>query len=302
MDLNLVQIIFDVETDNADAHAAFYYQALRRFDLLFRQSCCRYGLKTCLACMEHPVCPYRDVFAQELSSDPDVVRRHQKPPLPFAFKIKQFPDNGSCLELSLVVVGNAVNHLPVFINAVRRLIESISEQCPGTAPSITGTYCTDYQSVRHELDCSSHGTQNLVVLSSLEIMEITEGAENIRLILESPLRLLSAGSVLYTMDFSVFLRSQLRRCSSLFAYYGDGELDIDYAGLSSVANHVKCLNDGIHYLQPSWSQRSNHAGLQGISEFGEVAPGMLPLLAFGSYLNAGKGASFGLGVYRTEVA
>ncbi|MBC7961841.1 MAG: CRISPR system precrRNA processing endoribonuclease RAMP protein Cas6 [Steroidobacteraceae bacterium] len=302
MDLNLVQIVFDVETDNAAVQAAYYYQALRRFDLLFRQACCRCGGTQCSACKEQTACPYREVFAQELSTDPDIVRRHQKPPLPFAFKIRQIPDNNSCFEISLVVVGNAVNHLAVFNSAVRRLIESTAQQCPGAVPVITGIYCLDYQSLRHELDCSFRSTGNLVILSSLEIMENTVEAENIRLILDSPLRLLSAGAVLYDFEFTVFLRSQLRRCSSLFAYYGDGELELDFAGLSAAADHVKCLKNGIRYLQPSWSQRSNHAGLQGISEFGDLAPGMRPLLALGSYLNAGKGASFGLGAYRAEAA
>lgn len=300
VDLNIVQIIFVLESDNTDAYVAALYQALRRFDLFFKQTCCRYGFKSCLACKEQTVCPCRDVFAQELSTDPDVVRRHQKPPLPFAFKIKQLSDNDSCLELSLVVIGNAVNHLPVFIKAVRRLIESHPVQYSRTAPDIIGIYCTDYQSARHELDCSSLGTQNLVVLSSLEIMEYAVAAEHIKLILESPLRLLSSGSVLHKMDFAVFLRSQLRRCSSLFAYYGDGELEIDFAGLSAMANHVECHNDGIIYSQPSWSQRSNHAGLAGTSLFGEDTAGMMPLLVLGSYFNAGKGASFGLGAYRVE--
>lgn len=300
MDLNLVQIIFDLETDDTAAIAALCYQKMRSFDQFFRQSCCRHESKACLECVEQPVCPYPDVFAQKLSADPDVVRRHQKPPLPFAFKIRQMLCNNSSLELGIVVVGSAINHLPVFVDAVRCFIKSTREQCPGTASEITGTYCIDYQSIRHELDISFQGTQNLVVLSSLEIMENTTVAENIRLILESPMRLLSAGSVLHTMDFGVFLRSQLRRCSSLFAHYGDGELDIDYAGISISANRARCLNDGIRYAQPSWSQRLNQAGLAGISVFTEIAPGMLALLKLGSYFNAGKGASFGLGAYRTE--
>lgn len=300
MDLNFVQLVFDVESNNPDMHAACFYQALRSFDIYFRQSCCRYGSKTCHACKEPSVCPYPDVFSQKLSADPDVVRRHQKPPLPFAFKIRQLPDNGSCLKISLVAVGNAVNHLPVFIAAVHRLIKSTYEKCHGASADITGTYCLDYQSVRHELETSSKDPLNLILLSCLEIMNNTADSVDIRLILESPLRLVSAGSIVHSMNFSVFFRSQLRRCSSLFAYYGDGELEIDYSGLSTAAIHVSCLNDGIKYVQPYWSQRPNCAGLIGLSDFGGVSSGILPLLTLGSYLNAGKGASFGMGAYRIE--
>ncbi len=279
---------------------SYLYQVSRNFDLYFRQSCCRYGLKTCHDCKEQSVCPYPDVFAQKLSVDPDVVRRHQKPPLPFALKIRQLPDSVSYLEIGLVVIGTAVNHLPVFIDAVHKMTESTYEKCHGTSTDITGIYCLDYQSVRHELETSFKDPMNLILLSCLEIMNNTSDSKNVRLILESPLRLVSAGSVLHVMNFSVFLRSQLRRCSSLFAYYGDGELDIDYFGLSSTAINVKCLNDGIKYVQPFWSQRPNCAGLRGLSVFSGVSSGILPLLTVGSYFNAGKGASFGMGVYRAE--
>lgn len=300
MDLNLVQIVFDVETENTDAVESFMYQALRRFDVLFRQSCCRFGSKICLECNEQSVCPYQNIFAQELSTDLDIVRRHQKPPLPYAFKISHMHDKKSCLEISLVVIGNAVNHLYLFDVAVRKMIELIPEKLSGTIPVITGTYCIDYQSGRHELDFSLHGTQNMVVLSSLEIMENTTGSGNVRLILESPLRIISTGFVLHSMDFGAFFRSQLRRCSSLFAYYGDGELDVDYVVLSAAANQVNCLKNGIRFLQPSWSQRPNCAGLLGIAECEHVVQGILPLLNLGSFINAGKGASFGLGAYSAE--
>ncbi|MDO9308853.1 MAG: CRISPR system precrRNA processing endoribonuclease RAMP protein Cas6 [Deltaproteobacteria bacterium] len=154
--------------------------------------------------------------------------------------------------------------------------------------------------LRHRLDLLSSASQNVIVLSSLDIMENPVGGENIRLVIESPLRLLRGGSELRRFDFSAFLRSQMRRCSSLFAYYGDGELDIDFAGLSGEASLVKCLDDGIRYSQPHWSLRPNHAGLIGISRFAGVTPGILSLLTLGAYINAGKLASFGFGAYVTE--
>jgi len=298
VDLNLVRLIFEVETDNPDVAA--YYQALRRFEQLFRQTCCGNLRDECIACNERSSCSYRAVFAQDLSSDPDVVRRHQKPPLPFAFKLKQVPNDESYLEISLVVAGKAINHLDAFIRSVRQMVEMIPAQNHVSAPCIRGVYCLDYQMLRHRLDLLSSASQNVIVLSSLDIMENPAGAEIIRLIIESPLRLLCGGSELRRFDFSAFLRSQMRRCSSLFAYYGDGELDIDFAELSGEASLVKCLDDGIRYSQPPWSMRQNHAGLIGASCFAGVTPGILSLLTLGAYINAGKLASFGFGAYGTE--
>lgn len=300
MDLNLVQLVFEVEADDAKTMTAGLHRAVRRFDLLFRQSCCRYGARPCLGCKDQAACPYWAVFAQELSTDPEIVRRHQKPPLPFAFKIRHISANNSCLDVSLVVVGSAINHVSVFCNALQRLIESCSDHCLGTLPTTTGIYCLDYQRVRHKLDSMPHDTQNLVVLSSLEILKNTSEDGNVRLVLESPLRLLSAGSIVHAFDFDVFMRAQLRRCSSLFAYYGDGELEVDYVAISQNAKKVVCSKDGISYSLPDWSNRANQAGLLGISEFKGLAKGMLPLLALGSCFNSGKGASFGSGVYRID--
>jgi len=300
VDLNLVKLIFDVEADNTNEFTANLVIGMHSFNKLFRELCCNCGLIDCHSCKERALCPYRSVFSQELSTDPDIVRRHQKPALPFAFKIIQVPDNKSHMEISLVVVGSAINYLPVFKTAVRLLIESCSMQFSGNMSHINGIYCLDYQSVRHEMDWTPHGNLNLVVLSSLEIMKNILGANNVRLVLESPLRLLSTGSVLHNLELGIFLRSQMRRCSSLFAYYGEGELDIDFAELSALVGKVSCHKDGICYSQPYWSQRSSHAGLLGISEFSNLAPGMLPLLTLGSYFNAGKGASFGFGAYKVD--
>lgn len=301
MDLNLVQLLFNLETDNANGLAAVLFNALRNFNQIFRQVSCQVGVNGCLGCKQVSNCPYRSVFAQELSTDPDVVRRHQKPPLPFAFKINKLSGNNSSISLGLVVVGNALNHLPVFYRAVQRMIEAVPDLSPGAVPVITSIDCLDYQSMRHKLDCSLDIHQNLVVLSSREIIKNAVDAKKIRLILDSPLRLLSAGSLLHSMDFAVFLRSQMRRCSSLIAYYGEGELEIDFTGLSTAASQVKSINNRILYSQPKWSQRHSHAGLLGISEFGDIASGMLPLLTLGSYLNAGKGSFSGMGAYQLEI-
>lgn len=300
MDLNLVAIVYALKIDQVYDPCADLYQAVRRFEQFFRQVCCQSGRTGCGACTLKPDCAHPAVFGQQLSSDPETVRRHQKPSLPFAFKISSSAESGSGIEISLVIVGSAINHLPVFNRAVRLLIESIPVQPQGTVSELTGIYCLDYQATRHELDVSSPDIQNLVVLSGLQIMKNTADTGRISLTLESPLRLLNAGSILHRMDLSVFLRSQMRRCSSLFAYYGEGELEIDFAGLASAADRVTATGDGIRYLQPRWSQRPNHAGLIGASQFRAVDPGIVPLLALGSYFNAGKSASFGMGAYRVD--
>src|SRR6185369_17991609 len=72
-------------------------------------------------------CPCRTRFDQNLTPDPSALRRYQKPPLPFAFRIPLLPEKsvqGTSVELSLVITGEAINHLDHFLKAVRRLMGS----------------------------------------------------------------------------------------------------------------------------------------------------------------------------------
>lgn len=109
------------------------------------------------------------------------------------------------------------------------------------------------------------------------------------------------GSITRSFDFSQFFRSQLRRCSSLFAYYGEADLvDIDYPLLAEASNRVSMLENSIRYNRPPWSRRHNHAGLLGSADMCGLVDGMAQLLTLGAYFNAGKGASFGQGYHRVD--
>ena len=163
--------------------------------------------------------------------------------------------------------------------------------------AVSGSWCLDYQGGRHELNAPS---LSLVLLSGLEILQSTHYSEAIRIHLESPLRLLCSGTVAHSFDFGALLRSQMRRCSSLFAYYGEGELELDYGFLSEAADRVTCLRNNSEFTKPQWTNRAALSGMLGVVEFTDLADGMLPLLMLGSYFNAGKGAAYGMGVYRFE--
>jgi hypothetical protein len=109
------------------------------------------------------------------------------------------------------------------------------------------------------------------------------------------------GSISHFFDFAAFFRSQLRRCSSLCAYYGTGEIELDYVRLSEQANTVTVFENKIQYTQPPWSKGLNKAGLTGRADCTGLTEQMLPVLLLGSYFNAGKGASFGSGFHQIEV-
>ncbi|HXE97631.1 MAG TPA: CRISPR system precrRNA processing endoribonuclease RAMP protein Cas6 [Dongiaceae bacterium] len=301
MDLDFVRIECEIIADSPVQLTAALYGALRNFEELFKGACCPNKQEPCTSCGLHIGCPYRIVFGQQLSSDPEIVRLHQKPSLPFSLYIDGMDGNSLSCTAGLVVIGSAVNYIGFFHSALLRMVEAgVSAVLPPEKFTLR-SHSIDYQGARHEITNAASLPESVILLSGQHIMQNTVNADSVILSLKSPLRLLSNGSITHRFDFGVFFRSQLRRCSSLCAYYGAGELDLDFTLLSDLAQRVAVFDDKTRYTQPSWSKRLNRGGLTGTVECAGLVEPMFALLLLGSYFNAGKGASFGSGFHQLEV-
>jgi hypothetical protein len=302
VDFDFVRFECDVTPDSATQLSTLLHEELRNFEAHFKISSCRTSHTVCPSCGEKDGCPYRIVFSQRLSSDPEIVRLHQKPPLPFALHIEERDSNFStgAISVGLVVIGTAVNYVELFHAALLGMINTAVCSVLDSEKYSLHTYTLDYQGVRHEL---SHGTSfpdGIMILSAHHILHNSVNSESIRIFLKSPLRLLCNGSIIHLFDFAAFFRSQMRRCSSLCAYYGCGELNLDFVQLSDVSQKIAVFDDQIRYSQPQWSKRQNRAGLTGSAECSGLVAPMSALLFLGSFFNAGKGATFGSGHYEVE--
>ncbi|MDD2540511.1 MAG: CRISPR system precrRNA processing endoribonuclease RAMP protein Cas6 [Desulfuromonadaceae bacterium] len=301
MDLDFVLIECEIVSDSPAQLTAALYSALRNFESKFKTSCCLMTSESCTTCRLHVECPYWTVFHQGLSSNPEIVRLHQKPSLPFSLHVIGKNGNVSTCTVGLVIVGSALNYIEFFHAALVSMIEGGASTVLSPAKFILSNYSLDYQGDRHAITQPALLPESVILLSGQYILQNSVHSDSIRLNLKSPLRLLSNGSIAHRFDFGMFLRSQMRRCSSLWAYYGTGKLDIDFAFLSESAQNVAVFDDKIQYTQPSWSRRLNRSGLAGTAECAGLVEPMLSLLTLGSYFNAGKGATFGSGYYQLEV-
>ncbi|MDD2580967.1 MAG: CRISPR system precrRNA processing endoribonuclease RAMP protein Cas6 [Desulfuromonadaceae bacterium] len=300
MDLDFVRIECEVGSDIPAQLTASLYDSLRNFELHFKALCCLNQQEPCTSCNLHAGCPYQIVFGQELSSDPEIVRLHQKPSLPFSLYINGIDGNTTSCIVGMVVIGRAVNYIGFFHTALLRMVEAAVYTVLPPAKVSLRSYSLDYQGVRHEITHAASLPESVILLSGLHILQNTVHSDSVILSLKSPLRLLSNGSIAHRYDFGMFFRAQLRRCSSLCAYYGAGELDLDFTRLSDSAQNVAILDDKTRYTQPLWSKRLNRAGLTGTVECSGLVEPMLSLLLLGSFFNAGKGTTFGLGFHQIE--
>ena len=302
MDLDFVRIECDVTADSITQLTTVLHEELRNFEAHFKTSSCRTSHTVCPSCGEQDGCPYRVVFSQRLSSDPEIVRLHQKPPLPFALYIEERGSDflPQAVSVGLVVIGTAVNYVELFHTALLGMINTAVCSVLDSEKYSLHTYTLDYQDVRHELSRGTSFPDGIMILSGRHILHNSVNSESIRIFLKSPLRLLCHGSIIHLFDFAAFFRSQMRRCSSLCAYYGSGELQLDFVQLSDLSQKVAVFDDQIRYSQPLWSKRQNRAGLTGSAECSGLVAPMSALLFLGSFFNAGKGATFGSGHYEVE--
>ncbi len=301
MGLDFIRIECDITAGTPAPLTSALYNSLRSFEAAFRELCCPDLQKPCANCPLKGECSYRAVFNKTLSSDPEVVRLHQKPSLPFSLYISGIEDNVSTCTIGLTVIGHAINYIGLFHDALLGIVEAgVSTVLPPSEFSLR-SFTLDYQNVRYEIIHAGSLSESLILLSGQHILQNTVHSDHAGLIFTSPLRLLRNGSITHQFDFGIFFRSQLRRCSSLFAYYGTNDLDLDYLHLSESAQNVAVFDDKINYTQPKWSKSQSRAGLSGsVGCTGLVEP-MLSLLILGSYFNAGKGSAYGSGVHKIEV-
>lgn len=297
MEFNLVNLVITVQTDSADRLQRFLATLGKEYSEVFRNIVCRWPARVCDLCSCRESCAWFLVFGQELAVDPVALKRHQKPPLPFMFSfpiINPSVENNMVLKCGLVVIGRAIHHLDVFVEAFAEFMTS--DACP-VRTEVIRVASRDYQGTERPLGSGSGilRSDDLVVLSAEGLLESRPWECNglgIRLL--SPLRLIEEGRPLVRFDFGRFARSVMRRVSALAYYYGEYEFDCDFKELARQAEAIIGVDD--HFCQTTSANR-RMAGMTGHGIFRGDFSGLMPFLVLGTYVHVGKGAAFGMGRY-----
>jgi hypothetical protein len=296
MELNLVHLIFSLTLDGYTEDRFALFSLRRGFPAALKRVTCG-RLIHCEACRDTADCGWFPLFGQPLSTDPDAVKRHQKPPLPFVFSLPLLSDGPlhcSDVEVGLTLVGNAVAHAGSFVVAMRDVCGAgFGDGC--FTISLDDVLSQGAFGERVGVEFAKRGGMplNLKVFSVSDVtgqaVALTDG---LSLSLVTPLRLFHEGRLLRGFDSSLFLRGLVRRVSSLAAAYGNGELTDDFRWLALRSREVRVTDSRIRY---DISGGMINAGIVGEGVLtGDLEP-FLPYLRLGEYLHAGKGASWGFG-------
>lgn len=287
MELHYVKIFFTFSLLEDLEDPYLLYTCRTNFEAAFRKgvSCRR---TECAGCASGETCAFPGIFSQRLAADPEALKRHQKPPLPFVFRfpaLLPLPNGGATFECSLTLFGSSVHQLPLFVAAVRNFLDGIQATVEKVELEAPG-------GARQPVPAGSQPA--LPLLSALDPTRkgpLLPDRVTVRFV--TPLKLTHEGRLLRRFSFSELARALMRRVSSLAYYYEGVELPLDYRWLAQASKEVRTLASDCRL--EIWAGRP--AGLVGSTTFaGDLGPFHL-LLQLGSATHLGKNASFGFGAY-----
>ncbi|MDD2500558.1 MAG: CRISPR system precrRNA processing endoribonuclease RAMP protein Cas6 [Geobacter sp.] len=291
MDLNLIKLNIFLAPQAVSAIVPILTGKGASFEDALRKVCCVHQNQSCPTCPTSGVCVAPALIARQLSQDPELVRRYQKPGLPFVFYAGSGVD-GLDGSLGFNLLGTACGHLPLFLKALNQF--TAQDACIRLTAS-------DYQNVAVELNhVYPEMADNLPVLAAADLLTLYSHrfscCKKVRLDLLSPLRLARDGHELTRFEPHYFIRSLFRRISSLAVYYGGGVDQKLFRHLAQRATSVSLVRQ-----LPSKTVGSCLRGVTGSFELAGPFDELGPFLALGEQVHLGKGAAFGMGSFVVTV-
>lgn len=224
-----------------------------------------------------------ELCRRELSTDPELLRRHQKPGLPFVFNLPEHGDNGIS-RIALMLMGPSIPSIRLFTDVV---------EAHSGGGAIISLHAIDYQGTITEI--GRDGGDSMPVLSALDILDLETplsiGCRTVFLRITTPLRISSGGREMSRLDPTVFIRAMLRRISSLAAYYGAPAEPDCMRMLAAASEEINCRRTS------AVEAPTGRRGLTGLYELKGNLEDIAPYLMLGSMLHLGKGASYGMGSF-----
>lgn len=266
-------------------------QALRRLACVERRS-------ECADCSLTAVCLYTALF--EAAKAP---RAQNKPVNPNPYVIEPPPVGhqvlsvGQHLEFSMVLIGNAIPHLPLIILAWQQALQH------GLAK---GKSRCQLQSVYSEHDSKPIFTQGRGYSPpDIPKLPAINNTQALSLVFQTPLRLQhQSGRVgLRELTAPVLLIALLRRIQALCQEHLTDDVCPELSHLFQHLNQVQVTDtQGLHWVD--WTRYSSRqqqnmtlGGLMGeVRLEGNLEP-FIPLLYLGQWLHLGKNTTFGMGQY-----
>ena len=277
------------------------------FGLALRRLVCHDVNLACRSCALEPSCPYPFTFEPRPPAESERLSSFQDIPRPFVFDVPatesaEFPA-GQPVDFGLTAIGRAARHVPFFVSAFRNLSDE------GIGPrrarfDLLEVAALDAQANRVAI---YESTTPLVRLAAptLRPADLMKPGDTDRTTLTlrfpTPLDLKDQGVPVGTPEFAPIIRRLRDRANALATFFADGPLDLDFKGVSAMAETVRLVRNETRLLEVNrrssrTGQRHDVGGLVGEASYeGEAIGRLMPLVRVGEVVHAGKHAAFGNG-------
>jgi len=266
---------------------------------------CALKRQECRTCILRSNCTYAMVFETAHSVPLPPGARISAPPHPMVLEPPLTEQTefskGDTLECGLILFGKINRNLPYFIYAFDQMGKiGLGKKIRGrrsrfVLEAVTSGNSLIYSDTRDQINMPD--TQTLQ-LGNQTSAAFSDGRLVVRM--ETPLRVLNSDCRKAELPFSVLMGSMVRRITSLFNCYGEGEPDIDYPWLIKHAESVSISDTTLAWFD--WKRYSNRqekkmfmGGLTGVVEYeGDFTP-FSGFLEIAPKVHVGKNTAFGLG-------
>jgi hypothetical protein len=310
------------------------------FGMALRRSACALRRQECSTCLLRSSCIYSYTFETPAVNGTEDQRRYATAPHPFVLNLETgtegIQEPGSTFSFGMTLVGRAADFLPYFVYAFQRMGElGIGKgrgtfelqrvyniglcEIPFIPPSpkggrgdftLRGNPAGHDGSQAHRLETIYEDgvlrmPHEFLGLREAQSISTSLAPQAVRLQFLTPLRLVFDGELCCDPQFHILARNLLRRLNNLVCLHCGQEADhplgtlIDKAETVRLVDHRTRWYDWERYSKRQ-DKRMKLGGLLGEVSYEGDLQEFLPLLVLGSWVNMGKGTSFGLGRYGLE--
>ncbi|HUT44228.1 MAG TPA: CRISPR system precrRNA processing endoribonuclease RAMP protein Cas6 [Desulfobacterales bacterium] len=282
------------------------------FGTALKKVVCALKSKDCSECLLKYKCIYSHVFETPSSAEDPQDTRIAAPPHPFVIEppltTETHFNQDDPFDFQLILFGQSNDYLPYFIYAFEQMGKiGIGKRINGKRAQFTLGNITAKKKKIYTHKDNTLKSGNFCHSLKLHKCKTSKNAQDIKIIIETPLRLKFENRLKADLPFHVLVRAMLRRMSSLFNYYGDGEPDLDYKGMVNKAKEIQIMNPNLHWFDwRRYSRRQDQEMLMGgitgsITYSGHLGE-YIPLIELCSKLHIGKQTTFGLGKFGMEMS
>jgi len=271
------------------------------FGTMLRRMCCHPDCPGATRCELQHSCPYAVLFEPRPPADARVLRNYQAIPRPFVFRppLEETTLYEQPFQFGLVLAGKSVAYLPHVamsfaqlagegfgLNRAKVKLERVEQISPEKL------VYDGASEVMHQPDPPSPNPHP----PSPEVNRVAVH-------FLTPTHLVFQEQTVREPEFHHLIRRLRDRLNSLAVFYGDGPLDLDFAGLAERAQAVRCVSRDLRWEDRSRAsskpskrgQRHSIGGFTGNCVYDGNLTEFVPLLRLGELGHVGKHAAWGNG-------